>query len=94
VVEALTQGGPAEKIGKLKMGDVLQTIDGSPVANMTDRMPRPRPRSLRRRDTIVPLLAIADGMLCLTPAAAFLFVPICPLFRRRAGEESSGPPGE
>ena len=37
VVEALTQGGPAEECGKLATGDVLQSIDGSPVANMTDR---------------------------------------------------------
>ena len=48
VVEALTQGGPAEDCGKLKMGDVLQSIDGSPVASMTDRTPRPPPCFLRR----------------------------------------------
>lgn len=37
VVEALTQGGPAEASEKLRTGDVLESIDGSPVAKMTDR---------------------------------------------------------
>jgi len=36
-VEALTQGGPAEACQKLQTGDILQSIDGSPVSNMTDR---------------------------------------------------------
>ena len=38
VVEALTQGGPAEASGKFEIGDVLNSIDSAPVANMTDRI--------------------------------------------------------
>ena len=37
VVEALAQGGPAQLSGEVQTGDNLQTIDGAPVANMTDR---------------------------------------------------------
>ena len=42
VVEALTQGGPAEASEKLRTGDVLESIDGSPVAKMTDRASLPQ----------------------------------------------------
>mmetsp|Transcript_22232 Transcript_22232/g.34840 ORF Transcript_22232/g.34840 Transcript_22232/m.34840 type:complete len:91 (+) Transcript_22232:246-518(+) len=37
VVQALTPGGPAETNGQMQIGDVLQTIDGSKVSDMTDR---------------------------------------------------------
>jgi len=37
IVQALTPGGPAERNGQVRIGDLLQTIDGAKVAEMTDR---------------------------------------------------------
>jgi hypothetical protein len=61
VVEALTQGGPAEASENVRTGDVLESIDGSPVAKMTDR-------------TFPNVLASALGFFAHVPFALFAVV--------------------
>jgi hypothetical protein len=97
VVEALTQGGPAEDCGKLKMGDVLLSIDGSPVASMTDRTPHPLP-VFRGARHIVLLSSSCTHPWALTACSEFNWPPAadCQHPLHVAGELAKsllGPPG-